>query len=346
MPTILAIESSCDETAAAIVRGTAETQAEVASNIVASQAALHAEYGGVFPELAAQEHVKKILPTIQLALSEARIEISELDGIAVTIGPGLIGSLLIGVNAAAQLANLTKLPLLGINHWEGHLYSAFLKSDQDSLPEFPILFLTVSGGHSSLILMRNHFEYELLGSTVDDAAGEAFDKCARLLGLGYPGGPALSKAAAAFRSSDQSQSETKLSLPRPMLDADNLNFSFSGLKTALRYAIDRGDVTLPADQGLAAAAVEDAIVDVLLAKLERAAKKHNPASVAIVGGVSANQELRRRAAERFPNVIIPQFSYSTDNAAMIGAAGLYHFLLKQDFVSPETITANASLRLA
>ncbi|MEK7184317.1 MAG: tRNA (adenosine(37)-N6)-threonylcarbamoyltransferase complex transferase subunit TsaD [Patescibacteria group bacterium] len=359
---ILAIESSCDETAASIVEGDGQSLATARSNVIASQVALHAEFGGVFPDLAAQEHTKKILPTISLALHEAGLTssanasgheiqqaIAALDAIAVTVGPGLIGSLLIGTNAAAQLAALANKPILPINHWEGHLYSIFLEheSNSQSLPQFPMLTLTVSGGHTSLILMRNHFDYEVVGSTVDDAAGEAFDKCARLLELGYPGGPALSKAAAEARASNQ---QLSIKLPRPMINSGNLKFSFSGLKTAVLYAIQRGDIKLPQDQAAGAREVEDSIVETLITKTLQAAKEYQPASLALVGGVAANSQLRSQLTEQAKAINLPLYiapmPFTTDNAAMIGAAAI--FRLAHDPTAaklPTEIHATASLRL-
>jgi N6-L-threonylcarbamoyladenine synthase len=359
---ILAIESSCDETAAAIIEGDGQHLAVARSNVIASQVALHAQFGGVFPDLAAQEHTKKIIPVISLALYEAGLTssatakgqeiqqaIGKIDAIAVTVGPGLIGSLLIGTNAAAQLAFLSNKPILPINHWEGHLYSIFLqdKTGNRKLPEFPILTLTVSGGHTSLILIRNHFDYEILGTTVDDAAGEAFDKCARLLGLGYPGGPALSQAADRARAKNETLS---IKLPRPMLDSGNLKFSFSGLKTAVLYAIERGDIQLPNQQDAGARETEDAIVDVLVAKTIQAAQEFQPKTLALVGGVSANKELRTRLTEATSKISLPLYvapmPYTTDNAAMIGAAGLFRYTANPDFAqNPLDIEATSTLRL-
>lgn len=358
---ILAIESSCDETAASIVEGNGQSLVSVKSNVIASQVALHAQFGGVFPDLAAQEHTKKIIPTISLALFEAGLTnhanaqgaeiqqaIAQLDAVAVTVGPGLIGSLLIGTNAAALLAQLSNTPILPINHWEGHLYSIFLANEStDQVPQFPILTLTVSGGHTSLILMQNHFEYEILGSTVDDAAGEAFDKCARLLELGYPGGPALSKAAAEARTNNQ---QLGIKLPRPMLNSGDLKFSFSGLKTAVLYAIERGDIKLPQDQAAAAREVEDAIVDSLIKKTLQAAKNHQPASLTLVGGVAANSTLRSRLVAEAKEINLPLYiaplPFTTDNAAMIGAAAIFRLIHDlQATVLPQDIQPTASLRL-
>ncbi len=354
---ILAIESSCDETAAAVVEGNGTGSATARSNVIASQAALHARFGGVYPDLAAQEHTINIIPVIALALHEAglldspeangqavRDALDHVDALAVTVGPGLIGSLLVGTTAAAQLALLAGKPILPMNHWEGHLYSAFLGTEP---PAFPILFLTVSGGHTSLILMRDHFQYELLGSTVDDAAGEAFDKCARILGLGYPGGPAISAAANDARAAG---TQLKRKLPRPMLGSGTLDMSFSGLKTAVLYAVERGDIRLPGDQAAAARETEDAIVDTLAGKLMDAAAQYQPASLALVGGVAANARLRdelatRAAAAGLPLHVAPM-PFTTDNAAMIGAAAVFRYALDQHFaVPPLTIEANASLRL-
>lgn len=380
MKRILAIETSCDETAAAIVEGNGEEPVRVVGQALASQIALHRQYGGVFPDLAAREHTKRILPVLGSALHDAGLidnpraagqsiqrALAGVDALAVTNGPGLIGPLLVGTAAAMQLAKLSGKPLIGINHWEGHIYSAFLQSGPVSTqrfvvsstgsfnnlqlttdnspatePQFPLLVLTVSGGHTSLILMKHHLRYEILGQTLDDAAGEAFDKCARLLGLPYPGGPEISRRAALARSSDR---QLTLKLPRPMLNRSLLDFSFSGLKTAVRYAIDRGDIRLPQDIDPAAREIEDAIIDVLLGKLAQAIAQTKPNSVAIVGGVSANRELRHRAREQL-TVYVPDPQYSTDNAAMIGAAAIYRLARNESGVTdPLQLVTNASARL-
>lgn len=352
--TILAIESSCDETAAAIVIGNGKSGAQVKSNIIASQIAIHAEFGGVFPDLAAKEHVKKIIPTIELALKEAGLwngnaidSLQNIDAIAVTNGPGLIGSLLIGVNAAASLALLSGKPLIKVNHWAGHLYSVFI---EDEAPELPMLALTVSGGHSSLILIKNHFDFEIIGETVDDAAGEAFDKIARMLELGFPGGPMVSKAADEARSKEL---VLEHKFPRPKLNDKDFDFSFSGLKTAVLYALNSGKISLPADASQAAREAEESIVEVLVKKTIRAAQKFQPKSIALVGGVSANKFLRQELtavvnslSDKKPKLYLSDLAYSTDNAAMIGAAATFQLAQGKDILQdPEEIEAIASLRL-
>lgn len=352
MKTILAIESSCDETACAVVVGDGKVPAKVLSNVIASQVKIHKQFGGVFPDLAAREHVKKIIPTIEISLKEAGIwqndikkSLESIDAIAVTVGPGLIGSLLVGVNAASTLALLANKPLIKVNHWAGHIYSVFI----DQSPEFPILTLTVSGGHSSLILVKNHFDFEIIGETVDDAAGEAFDKIARILDLGFPGGPAISKAASIAR---QNGEFLKHKFPRPKLHDPDFNFSFSGLKTAVLYATQNKSIELHADANLAAREAEDAIVEVLVAKTIKAAGKFKPKSVALVGGVSANKFLREELSKAIkeldfkPKIFLSDLSYSTDNAAMIGAAATFQLALNKDVLKdPTKAQAVAGLRL-
>lgn len=310
---ILAIETSCDETAAAVV----ENGSTILSNIIASQTDLHAQYGGVFPEVASRKHIEVIHAVVDQAMNTAHLGFDDLDCIAVTRGPGLVGSLLVGVNVAKGLAVGSGKPLLGINHIEGHIYSLWLTEAADQI-EFPILTLVVSGGHTELYLMRDHLAYEHLGGTLDDAAGEAFDKVGRLLGLSYPGGPAIDEAseegnAAAFK------------FPRAVMD-DGYNFSFSGLKTAVlretkKYEADR----LPAND--MAAAFQAAVVDVLVAKTAAAAQDYEVTAVHLAGGVSANRALRWQMEDaldvpvRYPPPVL-----CTDNAAMIAAAAHYHFM--------------------
>jgi N6-L-threonylcarbamoyladenine synthase len=319
-PRILAIESSCDETGVAVVVGGRRIEA----NQVATQVALHAATGGIVPEIAARQQLRWIVPTLRAALDEARAGWDDLDAVAVTYGPGLIGSLLVGVNVAKALAVAHDLPLVGINHIEGHIYANWL-TDADAAsplppePEFPLLCLVVSGGHTQLVLMHDHGRYELLGQTVDDAAGEAFDKVGRLLGLPYPGGPAISAAA--------QDAEPATRFPRART-AGRYDFSFSGLKTAVLREVasyrDRG-LAIPVD-GLAAA-FEEAVVDALVGKTVDAARHHDVAAVALGGGVAANRSLRATLRERLDGrpLLVPPPAWCTDNGAMIGAAAGFRF---------------------
>lgn len=310
---ILAIETSCDETAAAVV----EDGIRILSNIVASQVDLHAQFGGVFPEVASRRHIEVIHPVVTQALEEAHMGLEDVDCIAVTQGPGLVGSLLVGMNMAKGLALGRDKPLLGINHIEGHIYSLWLTEAAPEI-EFPILTLVVSGGHTELYLMVGHGRYKHLGGTLDDAAGEAFDKVGRLLGLPYPGGPAIDKAA-------QSGNPQAFKFPRAIME-DGFNFSFSGLKTAVmrqtrHYQPDR----MPVND--LAASFQAAVVEALVTKTERAAAAYGVTAVHIAGGVSANSALRQtmKAQLNIP-VRYPPLYLCTDNAAMIGAAAHWHFV--------------------
>lgn len=321
-PRILAIESSCDETGVAVVVG----GRRIESNQVASQVALHAATGGIVPEVAARQQLRWIVPTLEAALGEAGADWDDLDGVAVTYGPGLIGSLLVGVNVAKAIAVAHDLPLVGVNHIEGHIYANWLAdvvADAPLPPEpaFPLLCLVVSGGHTQLILMHDHGRYTLLGQTVDDAAGEAFDKVGRLLDLPYPGGPAISAAAVGATPATR--------FPRARTDGP-YDFSFSGLKTAVLREVagyrDRGE-PIPVD-GMAAA-FEEAVVDALATKTVAAAVDHGVAAVALGGGVAANRSLRatldERLAARGLPLLIPPPAWCTDNGAMIGAAAGFRF---------------------
>jgi N6-L-threonylcarbamoyladenine synthase len=329
MTYILGIETSCDETAAAVVID----GKTIASNIVASQIDLHAKYGGVFPELASRAHVESIGAVVEQAVEDAAIGYDKLDAIAVTRGPGLVGSLLVGVNYAKGLALALGKPLLGINHLEGHVYSLWLTEPHREI-KFPVLVLIVSGGHSELLLMTGHGQYELLGRTLDDAAGEAFDKVGRLLGLPFPGGPNIERAA-------QMGNAKAYDFPRPKRD-ESYDFSFSGLKTAVKREITvqppseerrkrapeaaprlRSDVSI----NDVAASFQDALVTALVEKTARAAKAYKVTEILLSGGVSANQALRQRMrAETDLPVRYPPLNLCTDNAAMIAAAGHYRFL--------------------
>ena len=328
MTKILAIETSCDETAAAVV----EDGRRIHSNVVATQIELHRRFGGVYPEVASRQHVLAIYPVIRQALQDAGLhQVSEVDAIAVTYGPGLAGSLLVGVNAAKGLSLAGGLPLLAVNHLEGHIYSNWLHTDgpHGAMPEaaFPVVVLIVSGGHTELALMSGHCRYRRLGGTLDDAAGEAFDKVARLLDLGFPGGPAIQQAA-------HGGDAARFALPRALMhDAEHrFDFSFSGLKTAAlnlvrqleREGEDIHEAQLAANL---AASFQDAVADVLVNKVAAAAESFAAQQVCICGGVSANARLRELAQERFARIglplYIPPLFLCTDNAAMIGAAAYY-----------------------
>lgn len=315
---ILGIETSCDETAAAVI----ENGCRILSNVVASQAEMHAKYGGVFPEVASREHVLKIIPVIDQALRGANVTWRELNAIAVTHGPGLAGSLLVGVNAAKGIALGKNLPLLGTNHLEGHIYANWLDAGLPYVqPEmenvFPLVALIASGGHSSLVLMRGHGEYTELGHTIDDAAGEAFDKIARLLQLGYPGGPAIQRAA---EHGDASTFKLpRAQTPRPY------DFSFSGLKTAVLNLVKRLDENnLPVPD--IAASAQNTIVEMLVEKTQRAMEEYNAQVVLLAGGVAANKLLRETMQARASRpVLYPPPKLCVDNAAMIAAAASRHY---------------------
>jgi N6-L-threonylcarbamoyladenine synthase len=322
MTKILAIETSCDETAAAVV----EDGLHIRSNVVASQIDIHRRYGGIFPEIASRQHILALPAVVQDALTQAHMDWNDLDAVAVTYGPGLAGSLLVGVNAGKGLALSLDLPLVGINHLEGHLYSNWLEADGEAAePHFPSISLIVSGGHTELVLIRGHLDYEVLGRTLDDAAGEAFDKVARLMGLGYPGGPAIQEAA-------EAGNPAAFDLPRARLRG-RLDFSFSGLKTAVLRIVQRytDKIESPADTAVIqlplrslpvanlAASFQMAVVDVLVEKACQAAEQFDAVEILIAGGVSANAVLRHP-------VRVPPLFLCTDNAAMIGAVAHHRFL--------------------
>lgn len=346
---ILAIETSCDETAAAVV----EDGRIVLSNVVATQIELHRRFGGVFPEVASRQHVLAIQPVIAQALAEAGASVRNMHAIAVTHGPGLAGSLLVGVNAAKGLAFAADRPLLAVNHLEGHIYSNWLaapdRKEGQPTERFPLVVLIVSGGHTELIEMRGHGHYRRLGGTLDDAAGEAFDKVARLLDLGFPGGPAIQQSA-------DGGDPAAFDLPRALRHdpAHRFDFSFSGLKTAMlnltkRLAEQGEDLRSPRLLADLAASFQQAVADVLVEKTIAAAQSVGAQQVSICGGVSANHCLRKTATDRLAALgvplYIPPLAYCTDNAAMIGAAAYYNRLSQAAGNDGLAIDVHASLPL-
>jgi N6-L-threonylcarbamoyladenine synthase len=331
---ILAIESSCDETAAAVL-----VNGKIVSNIISSQIKIHAKYGGIIPEVAARSHVTAIIPIIDSALKTAKISLDKIDCIAVTQGPGLLPALLVGIDTAKALSLALKIPLLPINHMEAHIYANFIRVGQKSkvksekitnskhtlnfklqAPRFPALILIVSGGHTMIVKMSGHGSYKILGETIDDAAGEAFDKTAKMMGLPYPGGPHLSKLA------QQGHGDT-FDFPRPLLHSKDLNFSFSGLKTSVLYTILKLPKINHRTLTDLAASTEQAIVDVLIAKMDKAITQEKPRTIMLGGGVAANKPLRKRfqiLATKFQiPALIPPLEYCTDNAGMIGLAAFW-----------------------
>lgn len=331
---ILGIETSCDETAVALLEADGDNFI-IESELVASQTKDHAKYGGVVPEVAARKHVDVLFGLLEAAGVDQSGE--GVDVIAVTRGPGLAPALRVGVEAAKTLATLWNKPLVGVNHLEGHICSVLL--DSRARLQFPSLALIVSGGHTELVLMKDHGVYELLGQTRDDAAGEAFDKVAKLIGLSYPGGPEVSKLA-------EQGDRQAVELPRPMIESPDYDFSFSGLKTAVLYHLKDNPDTNQADL---CASFEQAVVDVLVAKTKKAIKQYDPKSVMLVGGVSANQFLREQmqqmTGEEFGlSIYLPPLSYTGDNAAMIAVAG-YWQAKRDDFSDSLQLTIDTNLNL-
>jgi len=425
---ILAIETSCDETAAAVIEST-EVQSNsslvigkknnelpitnhsvlstiILSNVVASQIDIHKKYGGVFPEVASRAHVEKIIPVVEEALSKStevqsnsslvignknktnnelpitnNSVLNTIDLIAVTAGPGLIGSLLVGVNTAKTLAYANQKPIIPINHWLGHIYSCFTQENPKSelqmtnkmtelgignldfcssfgfrhsdLPQFPLLALIVSGGHTGIVYMKSHTEYETIGQTLDDAAGEAFDKVAKILELGYPGGPAIAAEAAKFKISNL-KFKIDVKFPRSMLDRDDFNFSFSGLKTAVLYKVKEltKHYPLTAIRSQIAYEFQQTVIDILIGKTLKAAKKCQPKSILLCGGVSANKELRSQMAQQITQSFnhsitfhTPPMSLTGDNAAMIGIAAAYQLKAGVKHIYFEKIKADSNYKL-
>jgi N6-L-threonylcarbamoyladenine synthase len=323
LATILGIESSCDETSASIC-----IDGEIRSNIISNQT-VHEKFGGVIPELASRAHQQNIIPTVSEAIRVAKIHKNEIDAIAFTRGPGLLGSLLVGTSFAKAFALARNIPLIEVNHMQGHILAHFI---EDPKPKFPFLCLTVSGGHTQIVLVKNYFDMELVGQTIDDAAGEAFDKTAKILNLPYPGGPLIDKLA--------KEGNPRFKFPEPQIK--DFDFSFSGLKTAILYFVQQNTKENPnflqENINDICASVQDRIISILLKKLKLAANQLEIVDVAIAGGVSANSGLRSAlvslAEQEHWNVYIPKFEYCTDNAAMIAIAGYYKYL-NNDFVSQE-----------
>ena len=315
---ILAIESSCDETAMAIV----EDGRKILSNTVYTQIAIHTMYGGVVPEVASREHIKKVTYVLDDALKQANLTLDDIDAVAVTKEPGLIGSLMVGVNTAKTISLCFNKPLIYVNHIHGHIYANYLEEDF----MFPLLALVVSGGHTELVLMKDHMDFEILGETLDDAVGEAYDKVARVVNVGYPGGPIIDKMAHIGTPT--------YPLPHIKLSKDSLDFSFSGLKSAVinlcHNANQRGETI---DANNLAASFQNAVIDVLVSKTSKAATMYNVKQVIIAGGVAANKGLRSAMKEKMDELgiklTVPEFKYCTDNAAMIAAAG-YHKYIKEN----------------
>ena len=330
---ILGIETSCDETAAAILE-IKKGKITVLSNIVSSQIKIHQKYGGVVPEVAARKHLTNLLPVVDQALTAAAIKPAKIDKIAVTAGPGLITSLLMGVTTAKTLAYLWKKPIVPVNHLKAHLYANWVENRPI---KFPAVALIVSGGHTELIYLKNQASLKKIGQTADDAAGEAFDKVAQLLGLGYPGGPEVSRLAL-------KGSATAFAFPRPMVESDNFNFSFSGLKTAVRYTLKKLPSLNQKIKANICASFQQAVVDVLVAKTLKAAKKYQAKTILLSGGVAANTLLRKTLAQETKNhgldFFRPDMALCTDNAAMIAAAA--------NFAKPvpwKKITVNPNLEI-
>ncbi len=376
---ILAVETSCDETAVSLVRKDSHGFS-VMDEYVSSQVKTHAPFGGVVPNLAAREHLKNLPHLLEKIIRKNKLKREKIDLIAVTQGPGLIPALLIGTNAAKALSYRWKKPLVGVNHIAGHIYANLLQgstfplsaeasnSSRSNLFKFPVLALVVSGGHTELILMRRHMDFKIIGQTLDDAAGEAFDKAAKILGLGYPGGPIISAIAEKFalpkvRPFPSTTSRRGIpqgrtfELPRPMINSANLDFSFSGLKTALLYTV-RDNTEIPKRKKLTAeicAEFQQAVVDVLVKKTMKAVDKYRPKTILLGGGVSANKELRRQLGEaikkKFQNTLYlaPDTKYSLDNASMIAVAGYFRWKLSKNkrpfYNNWRNLEADAGLKL-
>ena len=361
---ILGIETSCDDTGIAIVKAeehkSGRTSFKILSNIVSSQVKIHAKYGGIVPNLASREHLKNIKPCLRQAFNEAKIKQKDIDLIAVTVGPGLIPSLLIGTHFAKTLSYVWKKPIIGINHLEGHILASVFDSQFSTLKQLlPVISLIVSGGHTQLILMNDIGKYKIIGETKDDAAGECFDKIARLLGLSYPGGPSIAAQAIKYKAKNL---KTEIKLPRPMIKQKNYDFSFSGLKTAVLYLVKKLEAKnsnknkskspklKPQIISAICAEAQQAIIDVLIEKTIRAAEEYRARTIILSGGVAANNELRKQLKLNIKHrvkgakFLIPPKNLCTDNAVMIAVAGFFRYKLGVN-TSWKKIKADANLKI-
>ena len=358
---ILAIETSCDETAIAILKSDKKSF-KILSNVVSSQIKIHAKWGGVVPSLAKREHIKNLPIVLKKSLREAKTKMEKIDLVAVTVGPGLEPALWTGINFAQELAKKWRKPIIAINHLEGHIYSVFLKNKSFGFRisdfGFPAMALLVSGGHTELVLIKKWLDYKIVGQTLDDAAGEAFDKVAKMLKLPYPGGPIVAKLANSYQSSDVSH---QIKLPRPMINSKNYDFSFSGLKTAVLYLIrDLKEKGLNTDNWLLKAQIcyefQQAVIDVLISKTLRTAKEFKVKTIILGGGVAANEELRKqlscrlKAESRKLNFLLPAKNFTGDNAAMIALAASFRVKNKKSIdklkTNPENLKADGNLKLS
>lgn len=331
---ILAIESSCDDTAAAILQND-----KVLSNIVANQL-IHNQYGGVVPELASRAHQQNIIPVVDAAIKKAGIKLDEIDAIAFTKGPGLLGSLVVGTSFAKSFALAKNIPLIDVNHMHGHVLAHFITNQSNNCPKFPFLCLTISGGHTQIVLVKDHLEMEIIGTTIDDAAGEAFDKTAKLLGFTYPGGPLIDKYA-------KEGNPIAFEFSKPQIQG--YNYSFSGLKTSILYFLQHKEKEQPGfvQQNLndICASVQHTIIEILFKKLIKASKDLKINQIAIAGGVSANSGVRNKLIELGEKyqweTYIPEFQYCTDNAGMIAISG--HFMYKKELFTDQSVSAGARI---
>lgn len=333
---ILGIESSCDDTSAAVIKNE-----EILSNIIASQD-VHNEYGGVVPELASRAHQQNIIPVVDQAIKKAGVAIGDIDAIAFTKGPGLLGSLVVGTSFAKAFSLAQQIPMIDVNHMHGHVLAHFIDDEGKQKPKFPFLCLTVSGGHTQIVLVKDYLEMEVIGSTIDDAAGEAFDKTAKILGFPYPGGPLIDKFS-------KGGDVTKFKFAKPNMN--NYDFSFSGLKTSIMYSIQKEQKLnanfIEENKQDLCASIQKTIIDILFVKLKKAAKDLNIKQIAIAGGVSANSYLREELKEVGKqlnwDVYIPKFEYCTDNAAMIAITGKYMF--DKEMFASQDIAATSRLKM-